>query len=231
MEIVDNPELNNIMLRYLADKYKILERREGLHLSSLVGCLTRSFYEEVNPMEPTVSEMMLFITGYALQDVLTPKGSTTPLYKEDGITYSPDFELVIANRLKEDTFEIKSTRISSNNPDLNENWIEYMKGGCHMLKKRVYNLSAIHLMGNYKPPFPVLNTKTITFTDEEIADNWDYVLVRKEVLEEAFRNKKPPLPFQHCKEWECKYCRYKMQCEAISMVLNPDGISIRGGPQ
>lgn len=229
MEVVDNPELNKVMLKYLADKYKIMERREGLHLSSLIGCLTRSFYEAVNPIEPTEPELMLFITGYALQDAVTPKDAKAPLYTKDGITYSPDFELTIGNRKCEDTFEIKSTRISTNNPNVNENWIEYMKGGCHILDKRVYNLSAIHLMGNYKPPFPILMTKTITFTDEEIADNWDYILVRKEVLEEAFRDKKPPLPFYHCKEWECKYCRYKMQCDAISMVLNPDGISIRGG--
>jgi len=228
MEIVDNPELNKLMFKYLIDKYKILERRAGLHLSSLVGCLTRSFYDTTpNPIDPTESECMLFVTGYGLQEVLTPKNASTPLYEEAGITYSPDFELALGDY----TFELKSTRISASNPDLNENWIEYMLGGCHILKKNTYNLSAIHLMGNYKPPFPILNTKTIIFTDEEIANNWEYLLVRKEVLEEAISNKKPPLPFQHCKEWECKYCRYKMQCEAVSMVLNPSGISIRGGTQ
>ena len=85
-----------------------------------------------------------------------------------------------------------------------------------------YELAVLYMLGNYRPPFPTIHSETLVFDDEELKDNWKYLLVRKEVYEEALAKNRPPQPFVHCKEWECKSCRYKLQCQAIEMVAKED---------
>ena len=73
MEKIEAPELEQAIIDHLAGLYSIHVKREGLHLSSLIGCLTKSFFNEVNYTRPTNEETMLFALGYGLQDVLTPE--------------------------------------------------------------------------------------------------------------------------------------------------------------
>jgi len=236
MNRVDNPELDRLILTHLADLYKIKEKREGIHLSTLVYCLTRSFFDQVAPIEPTDEEVMLYALGLGLQDVLTPKEAERPVYEKDGITFSPDFVLNITPpellpvyddvdshlhtiTVKQATYaELKTTRMSSNKEDLPETWLEYIEGGCYMRGINKYELSVLYMLGNYRPPFPTIHSETLVFEEEELKSNWEYLLLRKEIYEEALADNKPPYPFSWCKDWECKYCRYKLQCQAIEMV-------------
>lgn len=221
MDKLDNPGLSRLFLTHLADLYHIKEKREGIHLSTLIYCLTRSFFDQVAPIEPTDSEVMLFVLGYGLQDVLTPQGAETPLYELDGITFRPDLLLPIGD--KKGLAELKTTRMSSGKEEFPETWIEYMKGGCHMRGVNVYDLSVLHMMGNWHPPFPEIKSYTLVFTEEELDDNWKYILCRKEVYTVALDTNTPPIPGEHCKEWECPRCRYKLQCSVIKMVKEKDG--------
>jgi hypothetical protein len=218
MIITENTELTRLMLNHLAELYGIMEKREGIHLSTLIYCLKRSQMDasESNVL-PTDSEVMLFSLGYGLQDVLTPNGAETITYERDGIVYRPDFQL----RLKDMTAELKTTRMSSAKGDTHEfpdTWIEYMKGGCHILGRKDYDLSVLYMMGNWKPPFPVIKSYHFEYTQEELDVNWSNILSRYTIYKNALDTGERIAPYKYCKEWECNYCRYKLICETEVML-------------
>lgn len=214
MQRIDNPELSRLILDHLADLYNIKRKREGIHLSTLVYCLTRSFFDQLAPIEPTDEEVMLFSLGFGLQDVLTPKEAVTPVYEKDGITFSPDFQL----KLTLGTAELKTTRMSSGKELFPETWLEYIMGGCFILGINEYLLAVLHMLGNYRPPFPEIKSYKLIFEEDELLDNWAYLMDRKSIYVGALAENKPPLPFTCCKDWECRSCRYRLQCEAIRML-------------
>lgn len=212
MKRTDNPELTRIMLDHLATLYKMREKRVGIHLSTLVQCITRSFLDYKTDPDPTDEEVMIFALGYGLQDILTPKAATTPIYQKDGITYSPDFEIVLAQM--EGSVELKTTRTSTDKPT-NESWLVYMMGGCFIRGDNIYHLGVLHMLGNYHPPFPQMLSTTFEFDEEEIMDNWAYLMYRKFAYELSLLTDEVPEPYKWCYGWECNYCRHKLTCQAI----------------
>jgi len=214
------------MLKYLADKYKILEVREPNHLSSYVSCLTKQFWNQTQASEPSEEELMLFALGYGLQDVLTPKDTVPPYVEKYGIIYRPDF-LIPRNSIERLT-ELKTTRKSAKNhwsdEQLPSTWLAYMKGGCFIKDTNQYDLVILYMMGAYSPPFPQIMADTFTFSDEEIADNWSWLKPRVEVLQKSLSDNIPPEPFKYCFDWECKFCRCKMLCDTISRMTNPPSV-------
>ncbi len=221
MQRKDNPELQRIMLNSLASKYKITEVREPNHLSSYIGCRTKTFFDQQQAIDPTDQEVMLFALGYGLQDVLTPKDAEAKVHTYQGVIYRPDMTLPLRSV---DLLEMKTTRKSAKNHFIDESipptWLSYMKGGCKITGKLKYDLCVLYMMGNYAPPFPQIYCDTFTFTQEEIDDNWKIIMEHKEVLDKALKDGIPPAPFQHCYEWECTYCRYKMMCEQVCKALH-----------
>ena len=219
MRRIDNPLLTHKIINHLADLYNIKQKREGIHLSSLVYCRTRAFLDYHQSIEPTDQEVMLFSLGYGLQDVLTPKDAEAPIFTKDGVTYSPD--MLFSLNGEDNLVEIKTTRMSEKTlaDSLPETWLEYIKGGCFIRAVNTYDLAVLLMMGNYHPPFPLLKCETLLFDDDELFDNWGEMLKRKAVLEEAISSNKPPYPFQNCQEWECKNCRYRMVCDAMVLSM------------
>jgi hypothetical protein len=206
MERVENAELRGKILAALASKYKLKDIRENNHLSSFVYCLTKGFFEQTQPIEPTEKELMLFSVGYGLQDILTPADATAPLIEKDGIMYRPDF--VLSQRLS----EVKSTRKSANKhytDDIPLSWVKYMLGGMKMTGKREYDLAVIYIIQ------ADVRCDTFYASDNEVEDNWTEIIIRKAVADTALADNTPPEPFQWCMQWECAYCRYKMVCSMI----------------
>jgi len=225
MRRVDNPELKRKLLNHLAGLYKIKEIREPNHLSSYIYCRTRSFFDQKQAIEPADEEVMLFAIGYGLQDVLTPKESSANVYLYQGVIYRPDMTLTRGDF--ESLQELKTTRKSAKNHYIDDflpaTWLAYMKGGCRIRQTNQYDLVILYLMGNYAPPFPSIYADTFYFTGEEIEQNWQTIMSNKKVLDNALKASIPPTPFQHCYEWECKTCRYKLVCETIVRALElPD---------
>jgi len=219
---VENPELSRKILDHLASLYKIKEVREPNHLSSYVYCRTKGFLDQKQAIEPTDEEVMLFALGYGLQDVLTPKDATAETYEFEGIIYRPDMTMTRGEveRLQ----ELKTTRRSAKKHYIDEEipvtWLAYMMGGCKIRDTNQYDLIVLYMMGGYSPPFPQLYTDTFYFTEEEIEDNWHTIKHNKEVLDSALEQNKPPTPFGHCYDWECKNCRYKLICETLRRADN-----------
>ena len=218
MKRTANPSMDRLILDHLAEKYKLKEKREGIHLSTLVYCLTRSFFDQRLPIGPTDEEVMLFALGYGLQDVLTPTDSTTPTYEKDGIVFRPDFMMKLPGT--ERYSEIKTTRASlkKNLLSLPETWVEYIMGGCYIRGVDSYELTGLYMMGSYSPPFPIIYSETLSFEEGELLTNWIRLTNRKEAYEASLGDDKPPTPFQYCKDWECKSCRYRLVCDSIMMV-------------
>jgi len=220
MKRLDNPELSRKILNHLANLYKIKEIREPNHLSSYIYCRTKGFLDQKQAIEPTDEEVMLFALGYGLQDVLTPKDATAETHEFEGIMYRPDMTMTRAE--VESLQELKTTRRSAKKHYVDDEipltWLAYMMGGCKIRGINQYDLIVLYMMGNYSPPFPQLYTDTFYFTDEEIEDNWAVIMFNKGVLDTALEINKPPTPFAHCYDWECKNCRYKLVCETLLRV-------------
>ncbi len=214
MKRTDNPELKNKILDHLADLYKIKEVRESNHLSSYISCRTKSFLDHKQTTEPTEQEVMLFALGYGLQDVLTPKEASAPVINKDGIIYSPD--MILSNRLNEIKTTRKSAKYHFMDDSLPVTWVDYMMGGCYMMEKTEYDLIILYMMGNYSPPFPQVYAETVQFDNAELEENWQKILKQKAVLDDALITGNPPESYKNCYDWECKYCRYSLVCDAIA---------------
>lgn len=216
MNITENHELTRLMLDHLADRYNIKQKRVGIHLSTLIYCLTKQRYDLASPVEPTDAEVMLFALGFGLQDILTPPDATTPILEKDGVTYSPDFVFKMPGY---DLGEIKTTRASAKRADtfdFPETWVEYMKGGCYIRDTFTYDLSVLYMMGNYKPPFPIIRSFRFEFTGLELDENWARLMDRKHIFVESIVKNYLLPPFKYNKEWECSYCRYKLICDTVA---------------
>lgn len=220
METVEDPQLVKAAFEHLDKLYNISQKRDGIHLSTVVYCITRSYFDmTLKDVGPTPQEVLLFALGYGLQDILTPEKATMEVMEKDGIFYSPDYKLKLGDT--QDLYELKTTRMSSNKGDIHEfpeTWIEYMKGGCFIQNVNEYRLVVLYMMGNWKPPFPSIKGYHFTFTDEELIDEWNRIKERKTMLSVSLLTKIPPTPRVWCKQWECKNCRFSVLCDAMSIA-------------
>lgn len=209
MEQQKNQQVEREILDALIKKYITSRTRDTIHVSHLVYCLTKGYHELTNSLSPTDQEVMLFALGYGLERVLLREESHAEAGEVDGIKYSPDFVPLSGGKA-----ELKTTR-QSVGKEFPETWMEQIMAYCYAEKLTNYDLAVLHIVGNYKPPFPCIAGYRLTFTQEELDANWANLLKRKMVLVVALETKTPPPPKVWCKDWECKYCRYKIRCEVM----------------
>ena len=218
MKRIDNPELDRIILNALAKRYKLLEKREGIHLSSLNYCLTKGYLDLKSPIEPTDRELLNFATGYGLQEVMFP--CEAKLYEQDGITYRPDGTIQVNADDVQTLIEIKSTRSGMKRyveGDLPATWISYMKGGCYMRGVNTYDLGVIYLS---ERPSALIHSETVIFEDIEITDNWRWLCGRRDIYKEAIDTDTVPPPRTTAPAWLCDGCRYSLVCSGLDMIAN-----------
>jgi len=211
-----NPGLDRMILDTLDRKYRLSEKRVGLHLSSLIGCLTKAGLDQTSPIAPTDTELLLFSTGYGLQEAMFPVGESELAYEKEGIVYRPDSSILVKGQ--QQLIEVKSTRAGVKKyqeGELPESWIIYMKGGCYIRGLTSYNLSVIYVA---ERPTAKIISETITFDQDELDDNWAFVLNRKELYEHAIAAHTIVPPYSTAPDWMCKNCRYNFVCEAISIM-------------
>jgi hypothetical protein len=218
MHITENRELTRLMIDHIANLYGIREKREGVHLSTLIYCLKRQQLDAGElRVTPTDEEVMLFAIGWGLQDVMTPKHAETPTLEKDGIIYRPDLVFALEDML----CEIKTTRMSAkkmNQHDFPVTWIKYMMGGCFITERNSYDLSVLCLMGSYNPPFPLIQSYHFEFDDMELMDNWGWLQARYEIYTNALATGVKIEPYIYADQWECKNCRYSLICDAEQRI-------------
>lgn len=188
------------------------------HQSELIYCLTRSFYNRVSPLPPTRSEVMLFSVGLGLEAVLLRPHRKPEAGETDGIHWSADW----LEYEGAPPGEFKSTRISMNRPpgELPETWRKQVLGYMKGINQREVSLAVLHLMGNYRPPFPDLKVWRGRASLEEIKANWDWLKGRRDVYLDHLERGEPPQQFAYNEEWECENCRYLIICQAKQSIEN-----------
>jgi len=108
----------------LVEEYSKEEREVGIHVSDLIYCLTKSYFEKTNPLPPTPDEVLLFAIGLGLQKVLIPTRFNSKTIVVDNIICSPDYNS------REGKAELKTTRIKYGKEELPEAWIEQIMADC-----------------------------------------------------------------------------------------------------
>lgn len=228
------PDLKAAMLTALRAEYATDVTRPGMHLSSTIYCLTKSFWDRFDPEPPSEVEVGLWSIGFALERVMISKLHVEPITL-DGITMTPDFTLdgTLA--------DLKSTRMAPtqsdgcavcgtayrghNRDELGHayeatsrpfvfpiGWKRQFMGYRHGLNvtsgtvAHDFGVVVMHLI-------PAgLTTWRVWFTAGELEANWQWVLTRANELENMMAAQTPE-PFEHLGyEGECKSCRYALKC-------------------
>ncbi len=211
MDQTSKPSLVVEGLDNLLAEYSKEYREPGIHVSDLIYCLTKSYFDKTGPLPATPDELLLFALGLGLQKVLIPREADMAPIIMDNVICSPDY------KSKDGAAELKTTRVREGK-ELPDTWIQQIKAYCYVTNQTSYDLLVLH-MGAYKP---ALVGWELRFTWEEIAEHWMYLMGRKEILVGALANKEIPEPYKYCEKWQCRNCRYSLRCEMVSKYLKED---------
>lgn len=209
-------EDSSLATRMLADLgEEIWIDKKVPHLTQLIYCLTRSWCQVVQPLPYTPREVALFVVGVGLEKVLLRPHRQHIEGECDGIHYDADF-LDYNNNVG----ELKTTRKSMKYlpEEMPLSWEIQMKGYMYALGKDETTLAALCLMGSYSPPFPELGAWHGEASEQELANTWQWLCWRRDVLLDHLERKIMPKQFTYCWEWECAYCAYKILCDARKIV-------------
>ena len=221
MLIEPAPELRSAMLELLKKEYQLEQQREGLHLSSLIYCLTKFYWDKHEPLPPTDKEVQLWSIGLALERVMISKLHVDEL-EVDGIKMNPDFHLILPA-------DLKSTRMRASGRK-GEDGFQFPDGWRKQFAAYRYGLNQVE--GTNRLDFGVIVMHLIQpeitawkawFTQSELEDNWSWILERASALD-SMEAAGDPMPFQHNEDWECEHCRYSLMCGLkASLKKAPNG--------
>lgn len=218
MEWVEDRILAERILRDISKD--IYQEKEVGHTTELIYCLTKGYFNRFYPLPPTMDTTLIFAVGIGLESAMLASHKQHLRGELDGISYEVDVLMYDT-----DYGEMKSTRLSSNKtPDdgLPETWEEQVLSYMKVRGTTEFNLVVLHLLGNYSPPFPELKVYRLTATQEEIDENWQHLIFRKEVYQEFIEKREIPTPFRYNKEWECEHCQYILVCESVDYKLKQE---------
>uniref|UniRef100_A0A6M3K6U5 PD-(D/E)XK nuclease superfamily protein n=1 Tax=viral metagenome TaxID=1070528 RepID=A0A6M3K6U5_9ZZZZ len=214
MEITPNPDMELEMLSWIDKRFQLSKPRTGMHMSTLINCLTRSYLDQYSPMPLTKLELLYFSLGFGLQDTIAPTDSTETIHEFSGVTFRPDFEMPklateedILGEIKTTRKRVKSIQVARDLPD---SWARYMMGVCKASGKLTYELAILHMIE------PDLCCWHVDFSQEEVDMNWDWIMMRKAVWLRCIAESRIPTPYLYCESWECKRCRFAIICEGLS---------------
>lgn len=210
--------------------------RPGIHLSDLENCPAPAYFSKVlgaGAPDLSASNAVKFFRGRCVERAI---GIEQPRIFVDDISMTIDDdhpELGIA--------EIKSTAESSewfDPPSSQPAWIERTKGYCHgksvVENKDILsiNLVVYFLFGNVpsrlwwnikkygkakeKYTSSCLKAWTLTYTEEELIENWEIKKKRRDMMNECLKAQVPPSEqwiLSQRPDWMCNLCDWKGMCE------------------
>lgn len=180
------------------------------HVSDLLYCLRKGWEFRHGYVAPPrgIGDILVLLLGHALHAIIArskragrsvnvPVETYYAIGEADGVVDGFGVE------------DAKSTRQSVNKgpvPLTSPHYVEQIASYIVMLRSmgrwipgRAI-IHALHLLGNYKPPFPMLKSWEILLSDAELS-RWETELKRRAALLDG---KAPPSGEHH--EWECQYC-------------------------
>ena len=224
MQLTRNEQLEKELLQEIDDSMYDGDRKQP-SVSGMIYCLTKTYYgsEMITENEDGVKreqhnedQIMLFITGLGLEKTLLSGRQVSEGGEYEGIQWHLDHFGTDGRFM-----EVKSTRGSSNSSDdISEGWRKQILAYFKVKNITEGDLTILHLMGNYKPPFPQLRCWNIQSTQQEVDENWNWIKQRAEVYGSFVAAGTPPTPFKYNMDWECKYCNWKGLCDARATLSN-----------
>lgn len=204
MNTVNNPALSQQVLLLLEQEYT--QEKPLPHLTELIYCLTRSYYDRKDALPPTRREILHFALGFGLERILLQHQRKSEVGIVDGVNFSPDF-LAFTDL----PGELKTTRMSMKK--LNEvgipiTWQRQILGYIKCLGISEYELVVL----NYVEPD--IYSFRVSAETEEIDGNWNWIQTRKTFYMACIESNQVPFPRVFCEDWECRNCRYAIRCEA-----------------
>ena len=161
--------------------------------------------------------MLFMISGMSLEDALTNAvGSKEDSLEKDGVILSPD--MVVYGEVNPTMHvEIKTTRMylaKDGRPKYgwSNEWVRRLLSYCYVAGVNTYALAVLFII-----PAELVSIE-LAFQQEDIDKFWqEFILPRKEALERAIKNNRPPQPYTYNEDWECERCPAQMLCSTFSM--------------
>jgi len=199
-------------------------------VTKLVGCPRRTYYRMKGAYEiASDSRTLIFARGRGLHNELERAFTNREIRKMvDGIRGDID-------AADENIIEIYSTNMSSSRvedinkvPEVFGNKVKQLMAYCYICAKSSGDLLVYFMSGDYtrfteiagKLVYtgirPELMCWTLEFTESEIKENWERMLVNKAEIEHALKTGIPPLIVGE--EWECGFCGFNHICYSEELV-------------
>lgn len=203
------PEVQEI-IQSATDNYGLMQGRAGIHATDCIYCLRKAYFNKVDPLPPTQTELFYYLLGLGLQDALMPRqaGVSNEIQK-DGILLNPDYY----NPTSRVVAELKTTRMTVKTVEekgLPDGWVRQMMAYANALGTK----SAILIL------LPIIKPEIISYVLKfeltELQQNWGDILTSAKYLQVALDSKEPrALP--RGEAWETRNCRYKLRCDMLDM--------------
>lgn len=180
------------------------EKREGLHLSSIIKSILVGLDPKRFGGGLTSSSYARFEVGYALEDMLTRRRLERGVLlqqsvEKDGVRMTLDGLDILTPGWK--VLESKATWLSLRDPAPKgklgmprtpdhpkfRHWIWQTMGYCHGVDTNRALLEVLFVNGDYRPSQPVLKAWELEFTPQELQENWAMVLNAKRSLQKRRR--------------------------------------------
>jgi hypothetical protein len=198
------------------------KRGSEIHLSTLDLCLQQSLFNLTLDNPPPISDdaILRFIRGRVVERSMAEEAAPA---EKDGIIctvdyISPDWGLAEIKSVATDSSKFSPMSAKGG---IYPHWRQRMMGYCHAYDTDSITLFVYFLIGNTashkwgaKGRRPVdLRAWEVTFTPEELAENWAMVMRRKAALEAAL-NDGGVLPdeFVAPETWLCEGCQFSEIC-------------------
>lgn len=216
MELFRNPELGRDFLDALTKEY--MTKKPLPHVTELIYCLTRSYYDrQTDALPPTEKELLTFCVGFGLERLMLKNQNLMKAGIVDEIHYTPDF-LAFSDL----PGELKTTRTSVKTlltRGISETWKRQILAYMHCEDIVEYDLVVLNIIAPELLPFRCMADQ------EEILDNWVKLTERRDIYMACLKANTIPPPYMFCEKWECNNCRYTLRCQTQALA---DGISLDG---
>ncbi len=229
MEFERNERAEDALVKKWYNEMSDGRDNQALGVTDYVYCLTKAYYKKTFlPQPPGRKLTLIFAMGLWLEKVILGKDQNATAGELDGIGYhTDDLSWNVDGEPK--LGEVKSSNLSAKkdfselNPAWHKQFLSYLK----TTKATVGSFIVLHKRGDYRAgPFtdPDIRIWDVTATQEEIDDNWTWMLGRKYILDEALKDHIPPDPFtwrafdwmdyvEGKEDYECKECPFLSLCE------------------
>ena len=218
--IVEDFTVRDNVLAGMRERIGVDTKREGVHLSSLVGCMLKGWHtyridqgEEGRAAvlgETPNKTALVWCIGHSHEAIFGATAIKGEPQLKDGITFTPDFWVPLEGA-KFTLAEMKSTRKSANKTveDM-PHYIAQVAGYCAANNLTECLVFILHIMGDYNhdhPPEADLRVWRLTFSKKELTAWWSELKKRRDTIigiNVPILDDNSPMY-----GWECSFCKVR----------------------